>query len=493
MAPSPSRTLLERRWILFLLIALVFRGLFTILLIGGSLQPAGGGRLAVEITDTGSYLDPIENMMAGGAYAPDYRMPGVGAPYWVFRQFFDVGAARDAMVIMQWLLSGLAVYLLARLAQWLSGSTRVALVTYGLFLFSTSTSVFDPVLTSDSLAPSVIVIQAFVLHLAFERKSRLLLLLAGLLLTWMYFIRPVASLLVLPAAFFVLMRWNGRPSLRPLIWLLFPVVVIETAWVIRNWKANHEFNPLTNQGMMPDAISERTRGHVMDFVRAYGGNYIWWEPGADIRWFGEWAGEAAVDDEGRNAPGPPPDAYVPGYDRDSLLEISGWIREIHTGRLSPQDSIAATERVNTKLDRYARMHAAGAPLSHYIVSRCRMLRYLLLQSGCEMLFSKPFDQLPWWKQTFKVAQVALYAFVIIAGGIFSIISIWRWKRARSILALWVPIVAVYMIAVYPLILKMAEHRWVAHVFPLWLLMAVVGVAPFFGRIGSARSRRTTQP
>jgi hypothetical protein len=482
MGLTPSRSLLERRWILFLLIALLFRGLYMYLSIGELRQPDMKGRFAVEATDTGSYLDPIESMLAGGPYAPDYRMPGVGAPYWIFRQFLGVDASRDAMVILQWLLSGISVYLLAKLALRISGSEKVALATYALFLFSITTSSYDAILLSDSLAASVIIIQAYILQRAFDRRSSPLLLVAGLLLTWLYFIRPVAFPLVIFAALFVFLRWNGRPSLRPAIWLLLPVAFFETAWVVRNWKANHEFSPLTNQGVMPDAISKGTRGHAMDFVRGYGGNYIWWEPGADIRWFGEWWGGGSADDQGRRASSPPADAYVPGYNEDSLRAISAWIREIHEGRLSEQDSIAITARVNATLDRYGSMHADGAPFSHHVLSRMRMFRYMLNQSGCEMLFSTPFDQLPWWKQAFKLAQVAIYAFGIVAGGLFAVLSLWRWRRAGSLLSLWIPIVALYMICVYPLVLKLAEHRWVSHVSALWLMMGVLAAAEVIKRM-----------
>lgn len=273
-----------------------------------------------------------------------------------------------------------------------------------------------------------------------------------------------------------------------MVWFLAPLSVIETAWVIRNWKVNHEFNPLTNQGMMPDWISERTRGHVMDFVRGYGGNYIWWEPGADIRWFGEWMSYADADDEGRRAVEPPPDAYVPGYDRDSLLLISTRIREIHAGGLAPRDSIAATEWVNNTLDRYSRMHAEGAPFSHHILSRVRMLRYLVVQSGCEFLFEQPFSELSWWKKIIKIAQSLFYAFAIFFGACYIAVALWNWQQAASLLSLWIPIVALYMVCVYPLVLKMSEHRWVMHVYPLWLLMGVLAIAPLMERSMSSRKR-----
>lgn len=488
MSIVPSRSVLERHWISFVVLGLIVRGLSAVLMLNGTARTDVSDRLPMVNDDTASYLAPIESILSGGNYEPDYRMPGVGAPYWILRQFLDVEDSLYTMVILQVLISGVCVWLLGLLAERMSGSTKLGLIVYGLFLISTHTSRYDIALASDSLTISVVIIQATILQRAFDRRSTSLLVLAGLLLTWLYFLRPVASLLIAPASLLILFRWSGRPSLRPVLWFLIPVAIFETAWVVRNWKANHEFNPLTNQGMMPDWISKSTRGHVMDFVRGYGGNYIWWEPGADIRWYGEWMSEAAVDDEGRKATEPPPDAYVPGYDRDSLLLISERVRQIHAGGLSPQDSTATTEWVKSTLIRYGRMHREAAPFSHHILSRARMLRYILAQSGCEFLFDLPFDQLPLWKKGFKLIQVALFAFAMIAGAVFAANSLWHWRHARTVLALWVPIVAIYMIVVYPLVLKMSEHRWVAHVYPLWLLMGVMAVAAVLGRV-----RRGSEP
>jgi hypothetical protein len=486
MNALPRRSLLERHWFLFLLLALLMRVLYAVVVIGTIREPDAPGSLAIVNDDTWSYLAPIEGILNGGTYEPDYRMPGVGAPYWLFRQFLDEEDSLDAMVLLQLVLSGSAVWLLGLLAFRVSGSDRISLIVYALFLLSTHSSRYDTMIASDSLTVSVVIIQAFIFQRAFDRRNVALLMISGLLLTWLLFIRPVASLLFIPATLGVLFTWKSRPSLLAMVWFLAPLSVIETAWVLRNWKVNHEFNPLTNQGMMPDWISERTRGHVMDFVRGYGGNYIWWEPGADIRWYGEWMSYADADDEGRRAVEPPPDAYVPGYDRDSLVLISTRIREIHSGVLPPQDSIAATEWVNNTLDRYSRMHAEGAPFSHHILSRARMLRYLVAQSGCEFLFDQPFSQLSWWKKIIKITQSMFYAFAMFFGAWYIAAALWKWQRAASLLALWIPVVALYMVCVYPLVLKMAEHRWVMHVYPLFLMMAVLIVVPMIERLVRGR-------
>lgn len=149
-------------------------------------------------------------------------------------------------------------------------------------------------------------------------------------MAWIIFLRPVSSLLLFPRCGLARLplgqsTCNSRGGDIP-----DPFALFETAWVIRNWRANHEFNPLTNQGTMPDAISKNHLGYMMRFLQGYGGNYIWWEPGADIRWYGRWIGSPEKDDEVRLAGPPPSYAYAPGYNQDSLI-VSELFRSAFSG------------------------------------------------------------------------------------------------------------------------------------------------------------------
>ena len=45
--------------------------------------------IAQSTGDTFSYLTPIDNLLQSGNYDPDYRMPGYGVVYLLFRIFFN--------------------------------------------------------------------------------------------------------------------------------------------------------------------------------------------------------------------------------------------------------------------------------------------------------------------------------------------------------------------------------------------------------------------
>ncbi len=471
MTALSGNTFIERHWLAFILVALLFKWWYVELKVN-DLRPVDiPGHWYFETADTHSYIDPIEGLITNGTYYPDYRMPGVGAPYLIFRQFWGRHTSLDAMVALQALLSGIGVYLIALLGLRHTGSHVTALVLYVLALVSTYSCWYDTSMTSDSLAVSVLVIHVFLLQQAIDTKSTKLLVAAGLFLTWIVFLRPVAALLLVPAPVLVLWFWSPKWSIKAVVLFLLPFSVLDTAWIIRNWRAHGEFNPLTNEGIMPDEIGGRPRGYVMRFLQGYGGNYIWWEPGADIRWFGMWEGGAAADNEGRNAKAPPAYAYVPGYTKDSLLAVSEQIRIFESGSLSDADSLAIIGEVNSKLDRYATLYKEGAPFNYHVLSRFRMIEYLITQNGTETLFSRPFGQLRRWEKGFKLLQMVLYIFAYGVGAIAAFAMLWHWRRAASLIAIWVPVIVLYMILVYPLILRMAEWRFMVHVHLLMLLLA----------------------
>ena len=173
---------LERRWALLILIALGFRALYVFYHLRACEPVLHIGELALFTGDTESYLLPVENYIEHGSYKPDYRLPGVGVPYWIFRSVLDPSTSRDALVILQWLLSGISVYLLALITLRWSGSIRAAWVVYVLFLLSAYSSWYDPSISSDSLSVTVLILQVWLLQRAVDRQSVPLAIIAGLLL-----------------------------------------------------------------------------------------------------------------------------------------------------------------------------------------------------------------------------------------------------------------------------------------------------------------------
>lgn len=488
MSLNAQQTILHRRWYLFILLALAVKGLYIAIQVQELKHDEVPGMFSVETGDTRGYLEPVEKVLAGGNYDPDYRMPGVGASYWLFRQFLDQGSSRDAQVVLQWCLSGLNVYLLALLAWRMSGSERTALAVYGAFLLSANSSWFDSNIASDSLAISTLIIQSHLLQRAFDTGERWALLLSGLMLAWFTFLRPVGAALFMPAVLLIFFFARPTRSLKPVMLFILPFLIVDGAWTIRNWRVNKEFSPLTNQGLLPEEFTSELRGHAMHFIQGYGGNYIWWAPGSDIRWYGLGKGGAHLDDEGRLAAPPPDHAFVQGYTMDSLVRVGQRIRNLDNGLLSPSDSLNEVLAINATLDRYASLYKEGAPFHYHITSRLLMLKNVMWQHGGEGLILRPFSVLPWWLQVFKVLQVVCYVFAYTIGTVAMIRFLWRSRNAPSALHLWVPWVAAFLVLVYPVALRMCEWRYMTHPFPFALMMGIL----LIGELMDSRRGATAQ-
>ncbi len=480
--PMNGNSFLERRWALLILVALVFRAAYVFYHIQESEPTIRIGEFAIYTGDTESYLLPVENYIEHGSYKPDYRLPGVGIPYWLFRSVMEPRASRDALVVFQWLLSGISVYLLALITLRWSGSMRAAWAVYGLFLLSAYSSWFDPAISSDSLSVTVLIIQVWVMQLAIDRQRTWLMVSAGLLMAWLVFLRPVDAALVLPAAYLVFRYWKGLGRFRTAMLFVLPFVLIDGAWTVRNYRVNGQFNPLTNEGVMPVYVTDGRWWEVMKFMQCWGGDYIWWNPGTTMRWFGVWKGGAALDDEGRKAQPPPPYAYVPAYNEDSLRSVADDVRLLANGTLSRSDSSIVAAGIATRLQRYSEAYKQGAPFNYHVMSRLRMLTNELAQNGTESLVIKPFSSMALWEKAWKLTQVALFLFSLVAGCAAMLFMRWLPQQEGTTFRQWVPWFTAFTILIYPLVFRMCEWRYLVMVFPLLLMMAVMGSMSLWERL-----------
>jgi len=461
--------------LLFLLVALFVRGAWVVYQAHDKRGPEQLGVLSVDIGDTPSYLDPVEALLRGEGFTPDYRMPGVAAPYYLFRQLMDSGSSRDAYVVLQWLLSSVSVVILAHLAWLVTGRRRVFVLVYLVFLASTFTSLYVPAIGSDSLAVSSLIIHVFLLNRAVRYKGKAHLLGAGFFLTWAIFTKPVLAPLLLLAVALLFFRTGRAKSWTYVLWFLVPFIVIDGAWTYRNYNVNGGFHPLTNQGMFAQSFTDGVRYKAMNFVQGYGGDYIWWNPGAGIRWYGVWDKCGEIDQEGRLAAPPPAYAYAPSYGPDSLLRLSNDVRLLHARTLAPADSVGLNSSVLQRFDRYAEAYRTERPFQYHVLSRLRMTKNIFDQNGTESLFSRSFGSLPLWAKGFKLIQSFLYVFCFLFGTVGAIVLGWRWRSTHGHLVVALSTLAIYTTFIHPLGLRMCEWRYLATAYPFMLLFAVVFV------------------
>lgn len=184
--------------------------------------------------DTYSYVAPIYSVLKGGAYQPDYRLPGLGLVY--AAGYLVLGEAGGF-----WLL-GLGGVLLWGLGQgiWAAYLERKGLSPWllglGILLAGTAPSV--PHVTWGLLTePYAGGLGLLGLYLLRKREW----LGAGLCFTGVFFLRPVLGVWLLPTTWYVWRQARWRGSLL----FLVPFCLTEGAWTGRNFLVYHDFRPLS--------------------------------------------------------------------------------------------------------------------------------------------------------------------------------------------------------------------------------------------------------
>ena len=173
---------------------------------------------------------------------------------------------------------------------------------------------------------------------------------------------------------------------------------------------------------------------------------------------------------------------------DSLSALSERIRRLEQGGMAPADSLAERDAINERFDHYAELYKEKAPFRYHVTSRLLMLRHLVWQHGTESLIILPLAQLPLWAKLFKLLQIGFYVFTFTFGFFGCLITLWNWRRSIALIQVWVPLIVLYLVVVFPIGLRMCEWRYMAHPFPFALLMGIIFLEQVWSHPLMARSR-----
>ncbi|HRH37795.1 MAG TPA: hypothetical protein PK760_05590, partial [Flavobacteriales bacterium] len=275
------------RWLPWLIITLGIKAItIWILLATNSIGDGTGGRVGIFWGDTTSYFNPIETFLRTGNYSPDVRMPGYGAPYLLLRLVSSPPLTYDLFTLLQVCLAAWSMYVLSRLAYRLSGSRTVFLITLVTYALSISVQWYDGVLLTESFVTSALILFLDRYHTWYRTKDPTALALAGSWLTWAIFLKPVLAPVPAIVLLGLLISRSGKTALlkNALIFLL-PLMVVDGAWVIRNWTLYHRFIPVVRTLYVTEDHPE-PKLVATKFVLAFGGDVVWWvDPQAEVRFF----------------------------------------------------------------------------------------------------------------------------------------------------------------------------------------------------------------
>ena len=438
------------------------------------------GGFASWDADSWEYINTVESWLRGSGWDPDHRLPGYAVIYLMFRWLLERPIAGDALVVFQLITAVLAAWCIAREAAHASKRSALFWPLYLLLLFTAFHAVTENNLINESLTTSALMFH-WTFYSRFRRSgSTPWLIISGFFIMLSIFLRPIYGPLLAVVPLIELFR-VGRPFGRRVVWaflFVLPFLISDGIWTVRNYREYGGFHPLTNHGPYNPVFSATPYYAVIWYVQAYGGHCYWWDPIADMRWFGY--EPDAGGGTNRSIPGvpePPEDAYTSICTKDSLAGLAIDLRKTRLPGKTKEQIDSTAKSMMAKARRFRVAYAREHPFHYQVVSRLRLLKHQCIHSGTNSLFRRPFAELATLEKVYKLLQSAIYWWVLVVGMLGGIVLAMRVRRDPIMAVLG--IMAVYGVLACPWIMRMAEIRYLIPVFPLliatstWLALSTI--------------------
>jgi hypothetical protein len=471
------RWLLQRRTWWWLAIALLVRGAyFWLFLHEHGLHSAWYG-WGAENGDTPGYFEPIDSYLAGNAYRPDFRTPGYGIPYLLFRIYTTPQGAGTGILFLQFLLSVASVVVLTRSAGLLGASQRLQDITCVAFALFGRVAVYDVHWFTESFCVSAMIfgVHGWLAGLRSGHWSAFLW--SGAWMGWAVFLRPVQALWLMLMAAGLLLMVNGflRQKLSLLALFLLPFMCIDGLWIRRNWIMHHEVSPLSRGTVMPELAGSQMYP-VMRFMQAIGGNYIHWDPSATIRWFNMREGPHGAQGKRMDRNVRMPEyALSASLTADSLHVLADEMARFSDPALDEAVRRQLLGTITQRCDRYISRYRSERPWQYHLMAPCRLTGLFFHRAGLAGLFADPPRSPGWWVTPLEILDKLMHWLVLI-GGLFAAgrwIAHWRSDHLRA----WLAALTVVGVTVFPWVLRLCEGRYLVPMYPWLLLLCILALAP----------------
>lgn len=463
--------------------AVIVKGVLFLGLLARFGAPAFPGYWGGFTFDSSSYMDPAEHWLAGQGYSPDYRMPGLAAPYVVLRMVLDQGLAMNVILIAQYLLGALSVVMLARIAYRATASMAVYHAVFIIYAVSTFVSLYDVLFLTESSATALPIIAFYMVLPVNGERRPFRKLIAGACMAWAIFLRPVWAPMLLPLALVPLMQGAWRSGLRAAMMVLLPFILVDGIWCARNWSIHGRLLPLSTSVLMPDYDGSPNHD-VARMVQAFGGSFLWWDERSEIRALGvRDLGDDRHLTREQVAERIPDHALTAVFTRDSLLRFAAVVEEERLSISTPVDHERLRKLIRTTADGYVASYASERPVDHLLWSRFRLLGAFLLHDGTYMEMPAPRGPA---ERAARWFYSALYVCVML-GGCLGGLLVLATRRRWPLWSMVVPAILGYGVLVHPFVLRLTEYRYLVPFYPFALVCLAMAVWQAAGRGHSSTS------
>ncbi len=483
------------RWKFWVLLSAILKATIFLLHISQAVPNSIPGFIGYVGGDTPGYLDPAENLIIQGNYSPDYRMPGYAVFYLPLRLIFTKAIACNIILIIQVLISSASVYFLALTARISFRSEKMFFLVFYLFAISTYSNLFDGFLLTESLCTSFTIFSVYFLTYYFQNRRLSYLFISGIFITWVIFLRPVFAPLLL--LFCVAVLWDGllirlskKLIIRSIMVLVLFFSVMESCWMVRNYETHKKVIVLARSVYYP-VPEDSYLIELMDFVKSWGGDRTWWNPVAEITWFG-----VKVNQREGVEPLQTRNVHIPTYiftsqfTMDSLITIRSYIHLIDLHSTSETQRSMYTQIVKSKLQAYTESIRKEKPFLYYVKGPLVLLKKFFLHSGTYNLFNKSFEQLSLLMKSVKVFYSLVYLFTILMGFVGIVWMLFkRHYTIHSFLLIGIPL---YSTLFFPFIFKQIEYRYFVPAYPFIIVMAAYSILSIARMLTAGHSKITVK-
>jgi hypothetical protein len=447
-------------WIIF---ALAFRIILFILYLLKRQYGEVPGFIGIVSGDFYYYITSIENYISKGSYYPDFRMPGYGIVYYFLRFLADQDNALNIIIILQYFLSAISVYCLAVTARNIFNNKKLFYICFYLYLINTFAAKYDSYSQPDSFTCSATIFTFYFFEKFIRESKYRYIIFAGILMCWVVFLRPVylplyAVLLIILMYYFLKKKILFVNLIKYVVLLMLPFLIFESMWIYRNYKKYNEIIIL-QKSMYYDDTKNTFLIYLVNFIQSWGGDFIKWNPKAEITWFGFHGKNDTIVQAEENTK-LPAYIYTSKFNADSLIKIKQYICIYQDKRTDSVKREKINQHLSTELKLYSKSIREEKPFLYYFKAPVILFKNFLFHPS---KYHKDKINVSFIRNLKSFYNSFLYLFVIntgLAGIVFLLITNFSFDIRFTITG-----ITLYSLIIFPIILRLIEYRYLVPAYP----------------------------
>lgn len=451
----------------WLMLGLIFKGALFLGVILDHPYHDIPGIFGATMGDDSSYINPIDNLLHHGTYSPDFRMPGYGIVYLLFRLFWTQAGACNALVIIQIILASASVYYLALTAKNIFKKDGIFYLTFYLFLVCSFSNFYDAYIGSESLCTSILIFAIYLFTKYTQQQKSKYLFFTGALATWAMFIRPVFGGVVILCSLVIIYQKGAGfvTKIKYILLFLILFLICEGAWIYRNFETHKKWVPFNSTGtpFYPYAVNGYQQS-LFEFVQSWGGVSSFIQKPSDLDWFDYYY------------PNMPPilrydslpdNIYTSAYNKDSLVMLKRMIIALRNPTIDTAMASVYQHKLKTKLKTYRLSFQKEKPFTYYIKAPLKMLGILLYGPETRIYLERG-KSVPFLGKLIVGFNNFIYLILTLSGIIGLIKLIPYGLKQRSFLLI-IPLVPLYTILVHSFIFRLQFNRYLMPAYPFLII------------------------